>query len=155
MTWVKLENGKIIGFCLGDPPMLESGEMEPGWEERVDYDPFGQNDLIEPARPLQREDWNRLTELLRGSALWNKAFTASMQSVAANAAFTLLLTTLTSTHAIVDFSFAVRTLRQILQSDPGLTDFSDNDLDSFKNMLSECGFNPAIADYQATFFTGV
>lgn len=92
------------------------------------------------------EDWQGLTDRLRGSALWQRAFMAAMQSIAANAAMTLMLASLTSTHSLQDLRFAFLTLRQVMQLTPALGDFSLQELDYLKTAMKECGFEPAIVD---------
>ena len=135
----------MTGTCNNAPPANEAGERELGWEQREENDAAVQ-EYLHPPEPIASPDWERLTSSLRGSAVWAKAFGSAMQSIAANAAMTLMLSSLTATHSLQDLRFAFVTLRQIMLTTPGLADFSVTELSFLKTTLAECGFDAAIVD---------
>lgn len=144
MPWIFEANGIPTGYAAIAPPTNEQGERESGWVEVMEGDPRI-DAALNPSSPVAL-DWERLTDTLRGSAVWAKAFGSAMQSIAANAAMTLLLNSLTSTHSLQDLRFAFTTLRQVMLTTPGLADFSETELSFLRSTLTERGFDAAIVD---------
>lgn len=92
--------------------------------------------------PVTAENWAGLESALRGSTAWSRAWDASTRSVRAQAAFTMLLVTLTTTHVKADLSFAWTELRRALQEQNSLTDFDEAELAEIEEALRLNHFNP-------------
>jgi len=86
-------------------------------------------------------NWQGLTSQLRGSAAWGHAYLSSEKTLKANSAFTLLLATLTSTHAIEDLVWALARLREAMQA-IATGDFTTEELESIGQILDANGFDP-------------
>lgn len=76
--------------------------------------------------------WDSLVNRVRGSEVWDAAFTASFKSLRAQSAWSVLLSSLTSTHNIDDLAFG---LNALIEAAPTL--FSDEVKSQFKTMLVE------------------
>ena len=87
-------------------------------------------------------DWGGLASTLRNSPAWAHAYDQAEETVKANAAFTLLLASLVSTHNEDDLRFAWLRLRELMQTQPTLTDFSEEQLLFVTEALSDNGFDP-------------
>jgi hypothetical protein len=98
-------------------------------------------EVIIPA-PEPTPNWIGLESALRNSAAWAHAYDQAEETVKANAAFTLLLTSLTSTHNENDLRFAWLRLRELMQTQQTLTDFSAEQLLFVTEALSDNGFDP-------------
>ncbi|WP_088893221.1 hypothetical protein [Leptolyngbya ohadii] len=97
---------------------------------------------LPPIPAIPRWDW--LTDSVRGSALFQRSYLASEQSTAVNAAFTLLMASLTTTRNLNDLRFAFARLRVGLQALE--IDFSVEELEWLGGKLLECNFDPAEFD---------
>lgn len=139
MPYIQLTDNKITGYAIAPP----SSELEE-WQEVEDSDPELQAYLNAPLLPIQNENWQGLENSLRGSTVWSRAFDAAMRSVAANACMTLLMNSLTSTHFLPDFRFAIKTLRQVMVNQAALADFNEAEIAFIAQTLQDNGFD---ADY--------
>jgi hypothetical protein len=92
--------------------------------------------------PEPTPNWLGLESALRNSAAWAHAYDQAEETVKANAAFTLLLNSLTSTHNEDDLRFAWLRLRELMQTQASLTDFSAEQLEFVTEALSDNGFDP-------------
>jgi hypothetical protein len=88
-------------------------------------------------------NWVGLAATLRNSPAWAHAYSQAEETVKANAAFTLLLTSLTSTYSEDDLRFAWLRLRQLMQTQSSLSDFSAEQLEFVANALTDNGFDAA------------
>jgi len=93
--------------------------------------------------PEPAPNWTGLESTLRNSSVWAHAYDQAEETVKANAAFTLLLTSLTSTRNEDDLRFAWLRLRELMQTQSTLTDFSAEQLLFVTEALSDNGFDPA------------
>lgn len=94
--------------------------------------------VIEPL-PIERAaDWDGLLADLRGTELWRRTFEAASTSIAANAAWTVLQNTLTSTRHPEDFEFAIGALRSAMAAGNG--DFTQNQVETLNRLLSDRSF---------------
>jgi hypothetical protein len=96
--------------------------------------------------PEPLPDWQGLTSQLRGSAAWGRAYTSSERTLKANSAFTLLLTTLTSTHAVEDLVWAIAKLREAMVAIAAIGDFTTEELAGIAQALQTHGFDPGDFD---------
>jgi hypothetical protein len=99
--------------------------------------------------PEPLPDWQGLTSQLRGSAAWGRAYASSEKTLKANSAFTLLLTTLTSTHAVEDLVWAIARLREAMQAIAAIGDFSPEELEFLRSALDANHFDPDFFDLKA------
>lgn len=90
--------------------------------------------------PLQPANWQGLENMLRASAIWQKAFEVSMLSLPAQSATTLLLSTITSTRNLQDLEFAIGFLRQQMQALP-VGDFTTQEITLMNQALEANGFS--------------
>lgn len=104
--------------------------------------------LPPPPQPPEQpeENWAGLESELRNSPVWARAFDAASRSVRANAAFTLVLTTLTTTHSLTDLRFGWEQLRACMREQASLSDFGVEELEFVRQALERCNFNPAEFD---------
>jgi hypothetical protein len=86
-------------------------------------------------------DWQGLTNALRGSAAWGRAYAASEKTLKANSAFTLLLATLTATHALEDLVWAIAKLREAMVAIAAIGDFTAEELEEIAQALQTHGFD--------------
>ena len=98
--------------------------------------------LFQPVPQVPTPNWTGLESALRNSSAWAHAYSQSEETVKANAAFTLLLTSLTATHNEDDLRFAWLRLRELMGTQSSLTDFSDEQLAFVAEALSDNGFDP-------------
>lgn len=156
MKYFYVKDGSIVG--LGDSEDMPDGfDLVPNEFGQVNpHDYFYADGQIEkkPDRPSLDAAWNNgewsvpepidvgaivalnpwrsLLDKLRGSDVWEAAFTASFKSLRAQSAWTLLYGTITSTNNIQDLAFAVSAL-----IDAAPTFFPAEIKQQFKAMLSE------------------
>jgi hypothetical protein len=83
-----------------------------------------------------QEDWDGLISDLRGSDIWAKTFQAACNSLAENAAWTLIQNTLTSTRHPSDLEFSIAALRGAMQPD-----FSKAEIKKLNTLLKNRGFS--------------
>lgn len=82
-------------------------------------------------------DFNKLTLSLRGSEFWMKMLTAADNSLRASNAFTLAMSSLTSTHNLGDLRFAFARLQE--EAGSAIT---ANDRRWLRDRLREANFEP-------------
>ncbi|MBW4443070.1 MAG: hypothetical protein KME10_17890 [Plectolyngbya sp. WJT66-NPBG17] len=87
------------------------------------------------------ENWTGLIDSLRGTLIWQKSFTAAGRTVRANAAWTLLYGTLTSTQSLPDLAFAIAELREAMRGITAIGDFTSEELDSLNQKLEANHFS--------------
>ncbi len=89
--------------------------------------------------PEFEPDWINLESRVRGSAFFNRAYSAGDESLPAQNAFTLLLATISKTHEIQDLVFGFNRLRQVL---PETTtgDYTSEELEAIVQLLTDCHF---------------
>lgn len=92
-------------------------------------------------------DWDGLLGDLRGSDIWRRSFEAASTSIAANAAWTLLQSTLVSTRHPDDFKFAIEALRQAMRASTG--DFTKSQVVDLNEILSKRNFDLEIPESAA------
>lgn len=85
-------------------------------------------------------DWDGLISDLRGSAIWVKVFQAASTNLAANAAWTLIQSTLTSTRHIEDLQFGISQLRSGMD-----TDFTKTEVKALNKIFSDRNFAIVLA----------
>lgn len=81
-------------------------------------------------------DWDGFVSDLRGSEIWVKTFQAACTSIPANAAWTLIQNTLTSTRHPEDLEFAIATIRSVMSPD-----FTEEDIATLNKILKDRGFS--------------
>lgn len=85
-------------------------------------------------------NWSGLLSDLRGSEVWEKSFIAASTSIAANAAWTLLCSTLTGTNRhLPDLMFSIGALRAaMINSEVG--DFTADQVATINTIMVDRGF---------------
>ena len=100
------------------------------------------NEWIEPESPPVLPNWAGLENELRGSDVWLKAFTAADETVKAQNRFTLLMSTIATTHNLNDLKFAFNGLRQAMAEIPSVGDFTESELNWIGEILLDNDFDP-------------
>jgi hypothetical protein len=95
--------------------------------------------IIQEVIASQASDWEGLLSDLRSSVFWQKAFQAASTSLPANAAWTVLQSSLTATRHSEDFEFAIGALRRAMAAGDG-GDFTQNQIKMLNKMLADRGF---------------
>lgn len=94
--------------------------------------------LKNPPAPV--ENWDGIVAALRGTSLWAKVYVAAGSNLRANVSWTLLYGTLTRTHNLADFQFAISDLRQAM-ADSAIGDFNAAELEQINQTLTQTGFS--------------
>ena len=85
-------------------------------------------------------NWSGLLSDLRGSEVWEKSFIAASTSIAANAAWTLLCSTLTGTNMhLPDLMFSIGALRVAMINTEG-GDFTADQVATINTIMADRGF---------------
>jgi hypothetical protein len=92
---------------------------------------------LTPPTPIG-PDWGGILSDLRGSELWQKTFEAASSSIAVNAAWTVLQSSLVSTHHAGDLEFSIGALRAAMRDAGG--DFSRTEVRALNKILADRGF---------------
>lgn len=100
-------------------------------------------ELINEPKPLL-PDWGKLLTSLTGSPYFLKGYQASKKTLAANTAFTLLMTTITSTKNLETFAFSFQDLMSAMKSSSQIEEYTTEDLQEIAVILTDCNFNPEL-----------
>lgn len=145
----------IEGPELADPyfdgEAIQPKPAQPSQQHRWNLETH-QWELPAMPTPVIVEDWKGLENDLRGSDVYAKLYTAITQPetntiaaltkmMRANAAYTLLMTTITTTHALPDFYFAITELRTVLGTISTIGDFSSEQIAFINQKLEDRGFS--------------
>lgn len=84
-------------------------------------------------------DWTGFLAALRNTPVFARIYSASTQSLRANSAYTLLTSTLTTTHNLDDFQWAIAELREGMTTSTG--DFSNEEIEWINQKLDLFGFD--------------
>lgn len=157
MDWW-ISDGEIIGPAIAgiNPSNFEIvAGPEAASRDQVYYN-LGQI-FIKPDRPsdrhiwLQNEwqllttqspsaiDWVGMLNSLRGSTIFGKIYQASTEDLRVNTAYTLLTSTLVSTHNLEDFEWAIEELRTGMLN-TSIGDFTSDDVNWINSQLESYGF---------------
>lgn len=90
---------------------------------------------------IQQANYIGLMDSLRNTAVFAKAYDAGSKTIKANAAFSLLMTALTASRNLNDLRFSLAQLRDAMQSQASLSDFTDDELSFIKKALTDNGFS--------------
>lgn len=94
----------------------------------------------EPESPLGK-DWDKLSKTLTGSAIFAKAYAASKITLSCNSAFTLLMTTITTTNNEETLKFALSELLASMKSSTKVDEYTSEDLELIEEILDDAGFD--------------
>lgn len=96
--------------------------------------------MVESVIAQNASNWAGLVEGLRGTAAWAKTFSAAGRTLRANAAWTMLYGTLTTTHNLADLQFAVTEMRDAMIGISTIGDFAPEELTEINELLESNGF---------------
>jgi hypothetical protein len=143
--------GLPIGFTAFDSP-LELDPQHVYWDGKniIEKPPtpgpeyfWGAGEWIAPpigalALPT---GWAGLFSGLSNTPMWQRVFAAAGRTLRANAAFTLLLNTLTASHDIGTLAFAIDELREAMRGISAIGDFPPEETDQINQILEKTGFD--------------
>lgn len=116
------------------PESLELVDGEIREKQPPEPVPFAMPDSIGP-------NWDALLSGLEETPMWARVFGAAERTIKANAAFTLLLNTLTITRKAPTLAFAIAKMREALQGIEKIGDFDETEIASLNELLETTGFD--------------
>ena len=129
------EGWKAIAYDGGrSPESLELVDGEIREKQPPEIVPFVVPETIGP-------NWDALYAGLEGTPMWARVFSAAGRTLRANAAFTLLLNTITTARRIATLEFAIAEMRDALLGIAAIGDFDATEIASLNELLEATGFN--------------
>lgn len=86
------------------------------------------------------KDWSMLEKQLTGTSLFATAYAAAKTTLAANAALTLVLNTVSSTRNEETLYFAIDDLLRVMKESSKIQEFDEVQMKQLKDILNQCGF---------------
>ncbi len=157
--WVDSASGEVVGVAIEginpgnfeivqgpeaasrDEVYFAEGQIQRKPERPSDRHSWINNEWqLPPNPPITERDWDGLFKALQNSSVFGKIYASATENLRSNAAYTLLFSTLTTTHNYEKFVWAIAELREGMKL-ASTGDFSQVDIDWINSVFSECGFD--------------
>lgn len=96
--------------------------------------------FVLPEMPIG-PNWQALHDALENTPMWARVFGAAGRTIKANAAFTLLLNTITVTRKLPTLEYAIAEMRDALRGIEKIGDFDEAEIASLNELLETTGFD--------------